>query len=359
MTGILARMPRGSKDNDRTISATPGFNKSAPLPTMREMFPGSEAERLRAVIALASEIVTTRLELEAIMDLVARRATALTGASTGSIELVERGVPSGRAAIGGGVLAPSLSELGTLSALSVQLGETLRCDEAESDGRLNADACRETGVRSLLCVPLSHQDRIVAVLQVHSDKPSAFDDDDMETLDLLSGLIGAHLSNAAELDAARRDGYLDELTGLAARTAFDEALRGEVARASRYGLRLSLALLDVNRLARINDLHGRGYGDSVLLRVADVLRGVRASDLGFRVGEDEFALLLPNTPGSAALTVAERAAGEVGPCGLQPGEVTVSVGVAELQSADPPGLVAAAEAQLQAAKERRRGPRRR
>jgi diguanylate cyclase (GGDEF)-like protein len=323
------------------------------------MFPGSEADRLRAIIAVASEIAATRLELDAIMDLVARRVTTLTGASTGAVELIENSVPSGRAAIGGGVIAPSLSVLGSLSALAVHVGEPLRCDDAETDGRVNADACRQVGVRSLVCVPLTHNDRIVAVLQVLSGEPGAFDDDDMETLGLLSGLIGAHLSNAAELDAARRDGYLDELTGLAARTAFDEALRGEVARASRYGLRLSLAVLDVNRLQRINDLHGRGHGDSVLLRIADVLRTVRASDLSFRIGEDEFALLLPNTSGPAARTVGERAAGDVGACGLEPGEVTVSVGVAELRSADPPGLLAAAEAELRVAKERRRGPKRR
>src|SRR5262245_53934227 len=323
------------------------------------MFPGAEADRLRAVIAVASEIASTRLELDAIMDLVARRATTLTGAATGAVELVENSLPSGRTALGGGVIAPSLSVLGSLTALAVNVGEPLRCDDTRADGRVNGEACARAGVRSLVCVPLSHEDRIVAVLQVLSGEPGAFDDADVESLDLLRGLIGAHLSNAAELDAARREGYLDELTGLAARTAFDEALRSEVARASRYGLRLSLAVLDVNRLQRINDLHGRGYGDSVLVRIADVLRTVRASDLSFRIGEDEFALLLPNTAGPAARTVAERAAGEVGPCGLEPGEVTVSVGVAELRSADPPGLLAAAEAELRVAKERRRGPKRR
>ena len=313
------------------------------VPIHRYMSPAPDAERLRSIIAVASEIAATRLELDAIMHLVAERATALTGAKAGAVELTEEN----------GV--PGLAVLGSLAGLAVSLGQPLHCDDAFSDERVNAEACRQVDVRSIICVPLRHREETVGVLKVMSPEAHAFDDGDVETLGLLSGLVAAHLTNATVLEEARRDHYVDALTDLPGQRAFETALRGEVARASRYGLRLSLALLDVDRLERLNELHGREAGDAVLLRVAEVLRGVRASDMAFRVGEDEFAVLLPNTPYHAARTAAERAAADVGPCGLPAGRVNVSVGVAEARSADPPGLLAAAHGSLTRAKERRPG----
>lgn len=320
------------------------------------MSPAPDAERLRSIIAVASEIAATRPDLDSIMHLVAERATGLTGAKAGAVELTEdEEVPAGQAAAGRGRATPGLSVLGSLAGLAVSLGEPLRCDDAFTDERVNTEACRQVDVRSMICVPLRHRDETVGVLKVMSPEANAFDDGDVETLGLLSGLVAAHLTNATVLQEARKDNYEDALSGLLGRRAFETSLRGEVARASRYGLRLSLALFDVDRLERVNETHGRDAGDAVLLRVAEVLKSSRASDLAFRLGDDEFALLLPNTPYHSARTAAERAAADVGPCGLPAGRVSVSTGVAEARSADPPGLVAAAHAALTRSKERRRG----
>lgn len=306
------------------------------------MSSGPDAERLRSIIAVAREIAAACMDLDSTRQLIAARAASLTEAESGAVQL-EDDPTEGPQPVGG------------LSALAVLLGEPLRVDDARTDDRVDAGACRRLDVRSLLCVPLCHREETIGILTVLSPRPGAFDARDVETLALLGGLIAPYLANVAALDQARRESYEDPLTGLPGSRAFEGTLRGEVARAARYGLRLSLALLDVDRLGRLNEVHGREAGDAVLLRVAEVLRGVRAGDLSFRVGADEFALLLPNTPFHAARTAAERAGTQVGACGLPAGHVTVSIGVAEARSADPPGLLGSARGALGRAKERRRG----
>ncbi|HKR64562.1 MAG TPA: GGDEF domain-containing protein [Thermoanaerobaculia bacterium] len=86
----------------------------------------------------------------------------------------------------------------------------------------------------------------------------------------------------------------DGLTGIANKRYFLEFLDREVARALRYGARLSLALLDIDHFKTINDRHGHPAGDAVLQRIADVIgRAVRREQLFARVGGEELALVMP------------------------------------------------------------------
>ncbi len=89
---------------------------------------------------------------------------------------------------------------GSLSGLSVQLGATLRCDDAEGDPRVDRDACRRMSVRSMVCVPLTCRDERVGVLKVSSAKPFAFSDRDVATLAGLASFIGAVLTAVAQVD---------------------------------------------------------------------------------------------------------------------------------------------------------------
>jgi diguanylate cyclase (GGDEF)-like protein len=71
-------------------------------------------------------------------------------------------------------------------------------------------------------------------------------------------------------------------------------LEGEVERAQRYGRGLTLVLCDLDHFKLLNDTHGHPAGDDALCRLAQVLTtGLRAGDSAFRIGGDEFALLLP------------------------------------------------------------------
>jgi diguanylate cyclase (GGDEF)-like protein len=99
----------------------------------------------------------------------------------------------------------------------------------------------------------------------------------------------------------------DALTGLYNRRLFDEYLDKELNRAKRYGQQLAVVILDLHKLKEINDRHGHLQGDQALQLAAATLRKtLRASDFAFRIGGDEFALLLPQTDPEQAITLCRR-----------------------------------------------------
>lgn len=104
------------------------------------------------------------------------------------------------------------------------------------------------------------------------------------------------------LRRATRDG----LTDLPNQRAFQDEFPQMVASAARYQDPLALVLLDVDDFKLINDRHGHPHGDAVLKRVASVLRGVRPGDRPYRVGGDEFALLLSHADVEGARTLVTR-----------------------------------------------------
>jgi len=99
----------------------------------------------------------------------------------------------------------------------------------------------------------------------------------------------------------------DPLTGLYNRRLFTESFEKELNRARRYGLPLSIVMLDLHRFKEVNDQYGHPRGDDVLRAVATTLqKALRTSDSAFRIGGDEFALLLPQTDASQAIAISRR-----------------------------------------------------
>ena len=161
-------------------------------------------------------------------------------------------------------------------------------------------------------------------------------------------------------EVARRLARVDSLTGVANRRAFDEALTVEIARAERDGSTMSVAMVDLDGLKRINDRFGHLEGDRVLAEVARALeRSIRTGDRCFRWGGDEFAVLLPGTDRAAAAYVLGRASAAVArDCHDEEGEqVDISHGVAELDlGGSAEDLLALADLALMEQKtEKRRG----
>ncbi len=124
------------------------------------------------------------------------------------------------------------------------------------------------------------------------------------------------------LRRATRDG----LTDLPNQRAFQDEFPQAVASAARYQDPLALVLLDVDDFKLINDRHGHPHGDAVLKRVAEILRDVRPGDRPYRIGGDEFVLLLSHTDGGGARTLAARLSRD-----LIDAAVEVSVGVSVLR----------------------------
>ncbi len=115
---------------------------------------------------------------------------------------------------------------------------------------------------------------------------------------------------AATLEAYERallDARIDPLTGLGNHRAFQEELVRQIAESQRDGSPLALVLCDLDDLKRVNDEKGHAAGDELLVAIGRVLMAtIRASDRSFRIGGDEFALLMPGTTGEAAFAVARR-----------------------------------------------------
>jgi len=145
----------------------------------------------------------------------------------------------------------------------------------------------------------------------------------------------------AQLNAGLRDAnrtletlaITDGLTSLFNRRHFEEALESELRRAQQQGRVLSLLLIDIDHFKEYNDRWGHPEGDAALRRVAaQVKKGVRSSDMAFRYGGEELAILLPSCPKPRAVEVAEKLRNAIRThpqrAGRFGGALTVSIGVA-------------------------------
>jgi len=130
-----------------------------------------------------------------------------------------------------------------------------------------------------------------------------------------------------ELKRLERDAVTDPLTGLHNRRLFSESFEKELNRARRYGQPLGLVTLDLHRFKEVNDKHGHPRGDDVLRAAAATLKkALRTSDSAFRIGGDEFALLLPQTDSDQALALSRRVQTVFAEM-LEPLQLAVTVGM--------------------------------
>lgn len=145
----------------------------------------------------------------------------------------------------------------------------------------------------------------------------------------LGYLLGQQTDRLAELSET------DVLTGLPNRRALRRRLTDEIRRASRYRGPLSLLLLDVDGLKRINDQRGHAAGDRAIRRVAaSITATLRGSDLGARWGGDEFAIVMPNATSGSARRLGERLMTHLSEHQDEAdGTVTISIGIAVFDSA--------------------------
>jgi diguanylate cyclase (GGDEF)-like protein len=134
-------------------------------------------------------------------------------------------------------------------------------------------------------------------------------DDALEILGRADAAIDRLVADRTNRDVAALQSvaYLDPLTGVGNRRALERDLARELSRASRSERKVSVAAIDLDGLKRINDEHGHGAGDMALQSLARALvETIRVADTVYRVGGDEFVVVLPETDGSAVAPLLGR-----------------------------------------------------
>ncbi|MDB4979310.1 MAG: Sensory box histidine kinase/response regulator [Myxococcales bacterium] len=151
--------------------------------------------------------------------------------------------------------------------------------------------------------------------------------------DELLAKMSRMLATATRESRLRADAMTDSLTGLANSRCFTHTLDREIERSRRYGLPLSLIVLDLDHMKVINDQHGQAAGDEALRMIARVIaKTVRSCELVARQGGDEFAVILPNTGAEEARKAAIRLHVAVGAQTILGWKLSASLGLVSWQN---------------------------
>jgi diguanylate cyclase (GGDEF)-like protein len=222
---------------------------------------------------------------------------------------------------------------------------------AMDDAAINACFGSDPRPASIALLPLATNGQPSGYLCLASDNESRFAPGmATDMLERFAVIVAASLDNVAHREQLERLGATDALTGLPNRRYFDERLREETTRASRYRLPLGCLFIDIDGFKPINDAHGHAVGDRALAMVGACLRKqTRLGDTIARYGGEEFAVLLQGDL-KDSLVVAERMRAAVAQLDLRDNDgaddgaripLTVSIGVsaqAMQQGADLDGL---------------------
>ncbi len=148
--------------------------------------------------AVRREVEFLGSNLDAALQLVCERAQAFTHASGAAIALSEEEEMICRARAG--PQAPSLGtrlQVGSgFSGECVRTGKLLRCDDSETDSRVDRESCRMLGIRSMIAAPIRQGDAVLGILEVFSSRPNAFGENDSTVLERLAEIIVAAVNRA-------------------------------------------------------------------------------------------------------------------------------------------------------------------
>lgn len=161
---------------------------------------GNSASLYARIIAAQNEIVLLAHDPNKVVDAVIRRAQELTRSTGAVVEILdgEDFVYWAASGTAHAQIGLRMHAAGSLSGLCIARNRVLRCDDSEEDPRVNRDACRRVGLRSMLVTPLLYEGRPFAVLKVLSPYPGAYRESDIQVMGMMATLVGAVLGHAIE-----------------------------------------------------------------------------------------------------------------------------------------------------------------
>ena len=230
-------------------------------------------------------------------------------------------------------------------------------NEAHLDPRVKTVPGTPDEPEALISIPLVARGAVKGALNVYRLGAGArFSDEEFELAKRFGDAAALALDNAQVRAALELQAQTDSLTGLYNHRYFHERLRSELNRASRTHDSIAVLMLDIDDFKRVNDVHGHGSGDLVLVELADLLQGiVRTSDVVCRLGGEEFGVIMGSCDAGDALGLARRIVDSLGETEIEPaGRLSVSIGIAQgpEHAMNPRELVACAEIAMMTAKTR-------
>jgi diguanylate cyclase (GGDEF)-like protein len=245
-----------------------------------------------------------------------------------------------------------------LTGWGVEHREPVRVNKAHLDPRVMTVAGTPADEpEALITIPLIARDSIKGALNIYRlGEEASFDDDEFELAKRFGDAAALALDNAQIRVRLEHQAQTDPLTGLYNHRAFHERLRQALTSASRSHEAVSILMLDIDDFKRVNDVYGHGAGDEILRSLADTLKdAVRASDVVYRLGGEEFAIVIASRSAQNAERLALRLVERVEATEFEPaGRITISVGLARgpEHAMNPRELIACAEAAMMTAKAR-------
>jgi diguanylate cyclase (GGDEF)-like protein len=164
------------------------------------------------------------------------------------------------------------------------------------------------GSRSLIAAPLISDNRVIGILMVHqTSRLRDWQAGEVRLVAALADQLAVAISHAQLFAQVKHQAITDGLTGLYNHIYFKNRLAEELNRAQRKGTQCSLLMIDLDKLKQINDTYGHPIGDAAIRQVATVLKSLlRSGDTAARYGGEEFGIILPETPLSEAVLIADR-----------------------------------------------------
>jgi diguanylate cyclase (GGDEF)-like protein len=245
-----------------------------------------------------------------------------------------------------------------LTGWGVEHREPVRVNQAHLDPRTATVAGTPADEpEAMVTIPLIARDSIKGALNIYRlGEDARFNDDEFELAKRFGDAAALALDNAQIRARLEHQAQTDSLTGLYNHRAFHERLRLALASASRSHDAVSVLMLDIDDFKRVNDVYGHGAGDEILRSLAETLKdAVRASDAVYRLGGEEFAVVIASRSPESAERLAHRLVERVEAAEFDPaGRITISVGLARgpEHAMNPRELIACAEAAMMTAKAR-------
>ncbi len=295
------------------FAAARGAGRAAPRP--RGV--GDQLRKTTERLAILTDIVKTAnsiLEPRKVIDAIMAKIQQLIPSEAWSMLMVdeERKELSFELALGekGKDVASFRVKIGEgIAGWVAQTGKPTIVNDTSKDPRFASRFDSETHfkTRSILCAPLISRGRTIGVVQVINRLGGKFSKTDLDLLLTLVEPCAIAIENAILFQRTEQLTITDDLTKLFNSRYLNLYLSREIKRCKRHGIPLSVIFLDLDGFKGVNDQYGHLAGSRTLTEVGAILgEAVRESDILARYGGDEFVAVLPETPASGALVIAER-----------------------------------------------------